>query len=132
MTFSKFDAADFERAKTLTGHDLDSLPFGVITLDRSGRIVEYNQYESNLSGLSHDSVVGRNFFTDVAPCTALLEFQGRFTEWLESHETSIEPFSFVFRFPGRRTNVNVVFMRTNFESKLATICILRKDETEES
>jgi photoactive yellow protein len=130
--FSRFDAGDFLRAQTLHGEALDALPFGVITLDRKGTIVEYNLYESNLSGLRHDDVIGRNFFHDVAPCTALREFEGRFEQWLDSHETHIEPFTFDFQFPGRRTTVSVIFLRTNFDSDQATICILRKDEAASS
>lgn len=129
--FARFDEEDFKRAQTLHGESLDSLPFGVITLDRRGTIVEYNLYESDLSGLKHDDVIGRNFFHDVAPCTALQDFEGRFEAWLDSHETQIEPFSFEFKFPGRRTNVSVIFMRPNFQSDHATICILRKDEAEQ-
>jgi photoactive yellow protein len=122
-----FDPAQLERASELTGDQLDGLPFGVIAVDRKGTIIEYNAYESSLSGFRREQVLGRNFFHDVAPCTAIKDFEGRFEAWLDSHETSIEPFHFVFQFPGRRTNVSIVFIRTNFESDRANICVVIED-----
>ncbi len=48
---------------------LDSLPFGVIVMGDDHRVVFYNRAESVLSGLTPDRVVGRHFFSEVAPCT---------------------------------------------------------------
>jgi len=70
-----FQPFDLERAAVL-GADLDALPFGVIVVDRAGIILEYNAYESELAGLTRARVLGRNFFHDVAPCTALRDFEG--------------------------------------------------------
>jgi len=67
---------------------------------------------------------GLNFFTDVAPCTAILDFQGRFGEFLASNETSIEPFEFVFSFPHGHERVSVVFVRLAADRDRATICVI--------
>lgn len=48
--------------------DLDQLPFGVVGLDKEGRVDRYNMHEERSSGLARDQVVGRHFFFDVAPC----------------------------------------------------------------
>jgi photoactive yellow protein len=48
---------------------IDDFAFGLIVMDRDGRVTGYNQAESQLSGLPVDQVVGRNFFVDVGPCT---------------------------------------------------------------
>jgi photoactive yellow protein len=48
---------------------LDAAAFGIIGLDTDHRVVSYNTYESELSGLTPDSVMGLHFFTEVAPCT---------------------------------------------------------------
>jgi photoactive yellow protein len=48
---------------------IDDLGFGLIVMDRDGRVTGYNQAESQLSGLPVDEVVGRNFFVEVGPCT---------------------------------------------------------------
>jgi photoactive yellow protein len=47
---------------------LDRLSFGVIRLDRGGRVTAYNTYESTLAGLPPERVIGRHFFGEVAPC----------------------------------------------------------------
>lgn len=49
--------------------EIDSLGFGLVVMDRDGTVLGYNQRESRLSGLPPASVTGRNFFTDVGPCT---------------------------------------------------------------
>ena len=53
-----------------TGLDgIDAFGFGLIVMDRDGRVAGYNQAESALSGLPVDQVAGRNFFVEVGPCT---------------------------------------------------------------
>ena len=39
-----FSESDLDKARTLTGEDLDNLPLGVIVVDRKGTILEYNAY----------------------------------------------------------------------------------------
>lgn len=48
---------------------LDALPFGVIGMARDGTVISYNVAESRLSGLTAGNVIGRHFFSAVAPCT---------------------------------------------------------------
>jgi photoactive yellow protein len=48
---------------------IDAFGFGLIVMDRDGRVTGYNRAESQLSGLPADQVVGRNFFVEVGPCT---------------------------------------------------------------
>ena len=49
--------------------DIDDLGFGLVVMDRDGTVAGYNERESRLSGLPPAGVTGRNFFTDVGPCT---------------------------------------------------------------
>jgi len=67
--------APFDLAKASAVQDIDDLPFGVIVVDRAGTILEYNVYESELTGFARERVLGRNFFHDVAPCTAIQLFR---------------------------------------------------------
>jgi photoactive yellow protein len=48
---------------------LDKLEFGVVGLDSQHITVFYNRHESRLSGLSPERVLGKHFFSEVAPCT---------------------------------------------------------------
>jgi photoactive yellow protein len=63
---------------------LDELPHGAIQLDTEGRILKYNAYESQLANLDKAKVIGRNFFKEVAPCTDVKEFYGRFKDGVEA------------------------------------------------
>jgi len=59
---------------------LDRLPFGAILVDRTGRVLKYNNMQAALAGRTAGEVVGKNFFNDVAPCTKGHLFQGRFQQ----------------------------------------------------
>jgi photoactive yellow protein len=48
---------------------IDNLGFGLVVMDRDGRVIGYNRAESELSGLPADGVIGRNFFVEIGPCT---------------------------------------------------------------
>ncbi|GAC1308703.1 MAG: hypothetical protein NVSMB21_14360 [Vulcanimicrobiaceae bacterium] len=120
----------FDLTKASAVEEIDSLPFGVIVVDRAGTILEYNAYETEMTGFARERVLGLNFFHDVAPCTALREFEGRFGEFMSSHETSIEPFEFVFPFTRGEQKVTVLFVRLNFDSERGTICVVRRPEAQ--
>lgn len=55
----------------------DSLPFGVIAIKPDGTVVRYNRTESLFSGRSAASVVGKNFFREVALCLNTDQVAGR-------------------------------------------------------
>jgi photoactive yellow protein len=59
--FNRLEAADDEA--------LDAAPFGIVVMTEDGTVTSYNQAESQLSGLTPAKVIGRNFFSAVAPCT---------------------------------------------------------------
>jgi photoactive yellow protein len=63
------DPALLDRLDGASGPDLDELDFGVIRMDSSGMVTDYNRYESQAAGLSRERVLGRHFFTEVGPCT---------------------------------------------------------------
>jgi photoactive yellow protein len=69
--------ADLEQA---TASELDDVGFGVIRMDRGGVVLSFNRRESQLSGLSPQGVVGRNFFVEVAPCTNNFMVAERYAE----------------------------------------------------
>jgi len=55
--------------ETASCEALDDLPFGVIDMTPDGMVVAYNKTEAALAGLTPSRVIGRHFFTSVAPCT---------------------------------------------------------------
>lgn len=68
------------RLDGLTEAELDALPVGAIRVDADGRILFYSRAEARLTGRKPQQVLGRNFFRDVAPCTVVPEFYGRFRQ----------------------------------------------------
>lgn len=98
---------------SLSPTELDSLPFGVIKLDREGKILHYNDYESKLAGVEKSKALGRNFFTEIAPCTDVKAFHGRFKEGVARAEL-YETFRYHFAFKKNPRDVTV----TLFYSKI--------------
>ena len=96
----------FHRVDNLGTSDLDSLPFGLIQLDRNGRILKFNQTEAQLARINRDRQIGRSFFDEVAPCTKVRDFYGRFQAGLEARSL-YETFGFVFKFDHGWRNVAI-------------------------
>ena len=66
----EFTSADlFDRLNRATTAELDEMAFGVVALGLDGTVEAYNAAEAKLAGLMPGRVIGRNFFTNVAPCT---------------------------------------------------------------
>jgi photoactive yellow protein len=70
----------FQKIDTMKETELDALPLGAIQLDAQGNILKYNAFESRLANVPKNMAVGKNFFRQVAPCTDVKEFYGRFKE----------------------------------------------------
>ena len=83
------------RADELGLDELDALPYGMIQLDSRGVILRYSSAETRLSGLTADECVGRHFFDEIAPCTHVREFYGRFKEGVAAKQLDVV---FTFRF----------------------------------
>lgn len=81
----------------LTEAEVDDLPFGVIGLDRHGIVRMYNAFEMELSRLQRESVIGDNFFTQVAPCTRDTIVEETFRSLLAAGGGDAD-LEFVFRF----------------------------------
>lgn len=94
-----------EKADVLTETELDTLPVGMIQLDTSGKVLKFNQTESALARVDKADAIGRNFFDDVAPCTKVQDFYGRFVEGVENRSLNTV-FNYQFRFrDGRQKDV---------------------------
>jgi len=90
---------------------LDALPFGAIVVDLNGTIVAYNQYEARLARQDRDAVLGKNFFRDVAPCTAVREFEGRLLTFASGKRMVGERFNYFFPFIHGPVDVTITFLK---------------------
>jgi photoactive yellow protein len=94
----------YKNVHTLTPKELDELPHGAIQLDHNGNILSYNRYESSLSGIPRESAIGKNFFRDIAPCTDVAQFHGKFKEGIAKKQLH-EKFRYHFPFKKNPRNV---------------------------
>jgi len=106
-------ALDFRAADILvdlgdaTPDQLDDLSFGVVRMDRQGIVADYNRFESNLSGLTPDRVIGKNFFEQVAPCTNNFMVASRY-----SQDSLDEQLDYVFTYKMKPTKVRLRLLKS--------------------
>src|ERR1700760_2577913 len=97
---------DFATIDHMQPQELDRLPFGTIQLDHDGRVKSYNRYEQELAGLTKEKVLGKLFFTEVAPCADVKEFAGRFREGVRKRELHAK-FCYHFSFKRNPRDVQI-------------------------
>lgn len=112
----------------LTTGDLDDLPYGIIVVDPTGVIVGYNRAEAKKAGFARERVMGRNFFSEVAPCTQVKMFLGRFETFVAQKASSVEPFEFVFPFASGPQRVSILFYRDLTAPDRISIIVRREDD----
>lgn len=100
---------DVGLVRQLTVEQLNNLPYGVVTTDRDGIVLSYNDTESRLAGVPRERVLMRSFFKDVAPCTQVKEFEGRFLSFARGETRAIEQFDFVFNLASGTQYVTIIF-----------------------
>ncbi len=99
-------------ADGLSSAELDALPYGMIQLDSQGTVLRYSSAETRLSGLTAGETVGRNFFRDVAPCTQVGDFFGRFQEGVRARQLDVVfNFRFAFR-PPKDVRIHLFYSKT--------------------
>lgn len=55
--------------KTADASQLNDESFGIVKMDHAGKVLEYNDAQSKFTGMQKTSVIGKHFFSEVAPCT---------------------------------------------------------------
>ncbi|MBD5655885.1 MAG: PAS domain-containing protein [Candidatus Eremiobacteraeota bacterium] len=106
------------RALDLPLERLDELPFGAIVIEPDGTIVGYNEYETRLSHFEREAVIGKHFFRDVAPCTAVQAFEGRLRTFLKTGDRVSEKFDYFFPFPHGAITVEITFLRLRKQGQI--------------
>lgn len=104
-----------EKLRHASEEQLDNASFGIIKVDDEGIVEFFNRYESELSGMSPEEVKGRNFFTQVAPCTNNRLFRGRFKKGVRRGELD-ETFSYTYTYKMRPTLVDVHLYRDEHQN----------------
>lgn len=109
-----------EKLRHADEQQLDQAPFGIIQVDDEGTVEFFNQYEAELSGMDPDDVTGRNFFTQVAPCTNNRLFRGRFKKGVRRGELD-ETFTYTYTYKMRPTLVDVHLYRDDGGNNWITV-----------
>jgi photoactive yellow protein len=107
---------------------LDLLPYGIIVVDEQGRILYYNAREEQIAGRRREDVVGKNFFREVAPCTQVREFHGRFEEAMRGVGL-VKSFNFNFPFPERPREVEITL--ASFRKDNSQLCLISVSDVTE-
>ncbi|MBC7690301.1 MAG: PAS domain-containing protein [Methylotenera sp.] len=103
--------AVFAQLGTLSQELADSAStVGIVEVDDSGVIKTYNQYEAELAGVEKKAVFGRNFFTDVAPCTNNRLFLGAFKQGVQTNSID-KKFNYTFTYKMKPTPVVIQIYR---------------------
>ncbi len=102
-----FNKADIDNVlDRMAEKDIDKLAFGAVELDRNGKVLRYNAAEGAITGRSPATVIGKNFFRDVAPCTSKPAFKGVFDTGVREDNLNTM-FEYVFDYQMKPTKVKV-------------------------
>ncbi|WP_437631260.1 PAS domain-containing protein [Sorangium sp. So ce854] len=126
--------ASVERLAEMTAQEVDDLPYGFIVLDEEGVVLLYNRYEQRMSRLPPERVVGRSFFQEIAPCTRVEAFLGRFRALARKPPGATDRFAFRFHFLHGAQDVHVQLARAPVSRVFMTVhrVPLEREERERS
>lgn len=94
-TSTVFESVTLDELTAMDDAALDSLPFGVVGLDRHGVVEVYNATEASRAGLKQRNVIGAAFFDMIAQCMNNFMVAQRFED--EPQLDAIVPFVLTLR-----------------------------------
>jgi photoactive yellow protein len=113
------------RLFAMTREDIENNPTGVIVLNRDGTILQYNKAEARLARREHVETVGLNFWTDVAPCTAVKDFKGRFDDFAADKGNGVLRFDFDFKFQWGHQAVGITMVRKQDQEPITLLVTVK-------
>ncbi len=99
-----------DRLPSITREQADAQGFGIVQVGDDGTIQLYNQWEATLAGVAVSAAEGRNFFTQVAPCTNNRLVFGKFKDGVQQGRLDAE-FNYTFTYTMKPTNVAIRLYR---------------------
>ena len=107
----------------------DGLPFGLVKLDLTGKILEYNMAEGDLTGVSPSWALGKNFFDEVALCTKTAAFYGRFVEGVKKGFLNcVFDYTFDHREVATKVKVHMVTIPNHLGQQTVMILVKRANK----
>jgi photoactive yellow protein len=112
----------FETLEAVDNQYFDDLDFGVIKMDRQGSIKAYNKCEANLAANDQQEVLGKNFFTQVAPCTNNFMVAERYSKFEEDLDELVD---YVFTYRIKPTPVTLRLLASSSSDNQYLIVLLK-------
>lgn len=81
MDIIPFGSSDVDNILAREPHRAEMLPFGAVSLDRTGKILKYNKAEGGIVNREPTEVIGKLFFDEIAPCAKGKRFHGEFLKF---------------------------------------------------
>lgn len=107
LEYIQFGSGDIDNViEKLSASEIDRLAFGAVQLDKAGNIIQYNSAEGQITGRDPKTMIGKNFFRDVAPCTNTPTFKGEFDKGVKSGNLATI-FEYTFNYNMKPTKVKV-------------------------
>lgn len=85
----------------------DEWDFGVVRMDKNGLIKAYNKYESELAHIDQNEAIGKNFFTQIAPCTNNFMVATKYTQANENRDEILD-YMFTYRIKPTRVRLRLL------------------------
>lgn len=102
-----FGKDDIENSlSNMNDKQINELAFGAVQVDGTGKILAYNEAEAGITGRKSSEVIGKNFFKEVAPCTATPKFKGVFDAGVKAGNLNAM-FEYVFDYKMTPTKVKI-------------------------
>lgn len=117
-----------ERLENMAPPEIDELQFGVIGFDWHERVTVYNRFESAHAGLDVERVLGRQLFTEVAPCVNNYMVAERY----RAEERLDEQLDYVFTLRMRPTPVRLRLLAAPDADRRYMIVLYRQIRTSDS
>lgn len=115
MEFFRYQGAEVgSQLENMPAEERNNLPYGIIKLNESGTILEFNLTESSITGRNQNEVLGKNFFSDVAPCTNTPEFFGKFQEAFEKQFlNTVFDYLFDYQMEPVRVKIHMIYAKVS-------------------
>ena len=87
-------------------NEIDGLAVGAIQLDQTGKVMFYSAAEGRITGRDPKAMIGKNFFTEIAPCANTPKFAGVFKAGVAAGTLNTK-FEYLFDYKMKPTKVGV-------------------------
>jgi len=64
-----FSSISIDQLNSANSSSMNAANFGIVKMSHDGKVTEYNDNQAKHTGMSKGAVMGKHFFTQVAPCT---------------------------------------------------------------